>query len=81
MSQAAETLRSSPRLYRDFFTFIVVFRLLHTFNIVCAFVLTFPSKDGDLCVKRVVKLMFMDKLSVCVVINDYNSVDVFQLPT
>jgi hypothetical protein len=57
-------------LYRYYF-----FHLLHTFNIACAFVLTSPSKDGDLSVKHVVKSMFMDKLRVCVCINDYDSVE------
>ena len=37
--------------------------------------LTFPSKDGDLSVKRVAKCTFMDKLRVCVCINDYSLVE------
>jgi len=56
--QAAGTLRSFPRLYRDVVTFI-------DFSpVVCAFVLTSPSKNGELSVKRLVNFMFMDKFRV-----------------
>jgi hypothetical protein len=48
------------------------FRLLHTVNIVCEFVVTSPFKDSDLAAKRVVKFTFMDKFRVCVCINDYS---------
>jgi len=73
--QAAGTLTSCPRLYRDFFTFIVFVSCYILVNTVCAFVLTSASKGGDLSVKRVAKCMFMDKLRVCVCISDYSSVE------
>jgi len=55
--QAAGTLRSFPRLYRDVVTFI-------DFSpVVCAFVLTSPSKNGELSVKRLVNFMFQTVFS------------------
>jgi hypothetical protein len=64
---------------QGFLYFYWFFGQLHTFRIVCAFVLTSPpppSEDGDLTVKSVVKVMFIDKLKVCVCTNDYISVGV-----